>query len=187
MKIASGIYKGRSLIVPKSGVKPTSDKVRQAVINILKNDLPQARFLDIYSGTGAVGIEALSNGAAFACFIESAGRVYTVLKQNLELIVGDKSKYQTIKHNATQLSRELFGPDYRPFDIVFADPFYKDADDHFENVFHEAMAFLKDGGIFMIEHGQKDDYSAFEGFFSRKDYGDTSLSLFRKPPAEARS
>ena len=186
MKIASGIYKGKSLIVPKSGVKPTSDKVRQAIINILQNELPNARFLDLYSGTGAVGIEALSNGAAFACFVENAGRVYSVLKKNLEIIVGDKTRYQTIKHNATQLSIKLFGESYHPFDIIFADPFYEDTDYQFDDLYTEAMVFLKDGGLFMIEHGQKEDFSSFGGFKARKVYGDTILSIFQKDGRENR-
>jgi 16S rRNA (guanine966-N2)-methyltransferase len=178
MKIATGAYKGKNIAVPKSGIKPTSDKTRQAVINILQSDLKGSRFLDLYAGTGAVGIEALSNGAIFACFIESAGRTYTILKNNLETIVADKSLYKTIKHNVTQLTAEILNE--KPFDIIFADPFYKDSEDHFEDIYQIAFAFLNTGGIFIFEHGDRSDFSGFPGFVSRREYGDTSLTIFRK-------
>jgi 16S rRNA (guanine966-N2)-methyltransferase len=178
MKIAAGIHKGKSLQVPKSGIKPTSDKTRQAVMNILQNDLKGSRFLDLYAGTGAMGIEALSNGAVFACFIESAGRTYSILKNNLETIIADKTLYRTIKHNVTQLTAEIL--DEKPFDIVFADPFYKDSTDHFEDIYKIAMEFMQSHGIFIFEHGDKSDFSGFPGFQSRREYGDTSLTIFRK-------
>lgn len=180
MKISSGAYKGKSILVPKSGVKPTSDKVRQAVMNILQHEIKDVRFLDLYAGTGAVGIEALSNGAAFACFVENASRVYMLLKQNLEIIVADKTRYQTIKHNVTQLTPELFGEHFDLFDIVFADPFYKDAAPQFDTLYEIAMNSLKAGGIFLLEHGNKTDFSNYPDFTSRKDYGDTALTIFRK-------
>lgn len=182
MKIASGRFKGQSLIVPKFGVRPTSDKVRQAVMNILHPRLSGARFLDLYCGTGAVGIEALSNGAGFACFVEHAGRVYTILKQNLETIVQDRSLYSTIRQNVLNL-KEHFHPETFPkFDIIFADPFYRDADDHFEDLYHQAVEFLSPGGIFILEHGNKNSFSDYPLFQETKHYGDSVLSIFIKSP-----
>ncbi len=178
MKIASGIYKGKSLIVPKSGIKPTTDKVRQAVMNILQNKLKHSRFLDLFCGTGAIGIEALSNGAGFVCFVESAGKAYSILKNNLESIVQDKSSYRTIKHNVTQLDNEILGD--KLFDIVFADPFYIDLKPYFDEIFQIALSCLKEGGIFIAEHSSRDDLSYYPFFKEQKDYGDTRLSIFRK-------
>ena len=180
MRITSGIYKGREIEVPKSGVKPTSDKIRQAIINILKPELSGARLLELYCGTGAVGIEALSAGAAFACFVESNGKVYMVLKRNLEAIVGDKGKYRTVKHNVTQLEEILPVLDLGTFHVVFADPFYKDAYWQFEDLYKLAFRLLKPEGTFMLEHGSKDRFESFAGFVETRIYGDTALTLFRK-------
>ncbi len=179
MKIASGIYKGQSLIVPKSGVKPTTDKVRQAVMNILQGRLRGAEFLDLYCGTGAVGIEALSNGASYACFVESAEKLYRVLKKNLEAVVGDKSLYRTVKHNALLMTTDLME---RPlYDIVFADPFYREAVNHYDELYRVATGFLRPGGLFILEHSGKKNFSGFPCVHDRKTYGDTALTLFLKP------
>lgn len=182
MRIASGLYKGKEILYPPTGgVRPTSDKVRQALMNSLRDELRGARFLDLYAGTGAVGIEALSQGAGFACFVESAGRVYTVLKKNLETIVADPSKYMTVRHNAAQLNREVL--DTEPFHIIFADPFYRDAVFDFDPLHDAAFEYLAPGGIFIFEHSSKDDFASFRGFFCRREYGDTALSEFRKDKA----
>lgn len=176
MKISSGIYKGKSLIVPKSGIKPTSDKVRQAVMNILQNSIKHSHFLDLFCGTGAVGIEALSNGADFTCFIENSSKNYIILKKNLETIVQEKIKYKTIKHNAFQLNSELM--EGNTFDIIFADPFYKDLNIYFDELYSSAFPLLRKNGIFILEHGNKENFMDYPFFSSLKNYGDTSLSIF---------
>jgi 16S rRNA (guanine966-N2)-methyltransferase len=183
MKITSGDFKGRNLLVPERGVKPTSEKVRQAVISILRPYLSGASMLDLYCGTGAVGIEALSNGAAACCFIDHTYKMMSILKKNLENIVGDPSRTRVIKHNASTLA-EAFANDPAPpeFDIVFADPFYDDTRYVFERIHEGVFLFLKPGGIFIIEHGEKLDLSGYPGFSESRHYGDTYLSLFIKDP-----
>lgn len=184
MKIASGLYKSKPLIVPKSGVKPTSDKVRQAVMNILLNGetgLRGARFLDLYCGTGAVGLEALSNGASFVCFVENASKLYMILKKNIESMVEDPDSYRTIKHNAIQLDETFL--DAGSFDIIFADPFYAEAGGHYDELYKKAMLFLREGGVFILEHSSKKTFKTFPYFRDQKIYGDTSLSLFIKKAA----
>jgi 16S rRNA (guanine966-N2)-methyltransferase len=180
MKIASGRFKGKTLIVPKTGVKPTSEMVRQAVINITRPILNGARVLDLYCGTGAVGIETLSNGASFCCFIENSSKVYNLLKQNLANIVVDRETYKTIKHNARELNTEIFGDTDFRFDIIFADPFYKDTKYNFEHVHNFALEVLNDNSFFIIEHGSNLDFSSYEGFSRLHKYGDTCLSVFIK-------
>jgi 16S rRNA (guanine966-N2)-methyltransferase len=184
MKIASGLFKSKPLMVPKSGVKPTSDKVRQAVMNILQNGstgLRGSRFLDLYSGTGAVGLEALSNGASFVCFVENAPKLYMILKKNIESMVEDPSVYRTIKHNAVQLDESFLDRD--SFDIIFADPFYAEAENHYDELYKRAMSFLRPGGIFILEHSSKKTFGDFPGFREQKTYGDTSLTLFTREAA----
>lgn len=188
MKISSGLFKSKPLVVPKSGVKPTSDKVRQAVMNILLNGetslgagLRGARFLDLYCGTGAVGLEALSNGAAFVCFVENASKLYMILKKNIESMVDDPDCYRTIKHNAIQLDETFL--DAGSFDIIFADPFYAEAGNHYDELYKKAMLFLREGGVFILEHSSRKTFRAFPFFRDQKIYGDTSLSIFVKKAA----
>ncbi|MEJ5283930.1 MAG: 16S rRNA (guanine(966)-N(2))-methyltransferase RsmD [Brevinematia bacterium] len=180
MKVISGIYKGKEILVPKSGIRPTSDKVKQSIINILQPRLAGSRFLDLFAGTGAIGIEALSNGASFACFVENNHKSYIILKKNLENIVADKSNYETIKHNATQLVDLLISKNIEPFDIIFADPFYDDISWIFDNLIALIEKFLKNDGVFILEHRNKESFDYHKFFVEKRNYGDTTLSIFQK-------
>ncbi len=180
MKISSGIFKGQPLLIPKSGIKPTTDKVRLAVMNIIQNIVHDARFLDLYCGSGAIGIEALSNGAAFACFVEDASKNYMFLKKNVDNIVNDKLKYRTIKHNVLQLDELFKETAVEPFDIIFADPFYRDIENHFEELHSICFLYLKKNGLFILEHANKNNFSQYPFFVTEKHYGDTTLSIFSK-------
>lgn len=177
MHITTGIFKGKNLLTPTKGIRPTSERVRQALMNSLGQRLIGARFLDLFCGTGSVGIEALSHGASFVCFVEKAERNYIFLKQNLINLGIDKSLYKTIKTNIFTMKPEQIG---ETFDIVFADPFYEDVKDGFSLIHKLVWSILKVDGIFVCEHGQKDDLSHFQGFLETKSYGDSQLSFFRR-------
>lgn len=164
--------------MPRTGVKPTSEMVRQAVINITRPIINRSYFLDLFCGTGAVGIEALSNGADFCCFVEHSSKVYRLLRKNLETIVGDNSKYKSIKHNAVEFADGIPGVDTK-FDIIFADPFYKDTAYEFDRLYHFVFSILDDDGVFILEHSSKNDFSKYASFDKLHKYGDTCLSVFR--------
>ena len=180
MKVISGTYKGKEILLPKSGIRPTSEKVKQALINIFINEISNSRFLDLFAGTGAVGIEALSNGASFCCFVENNQKNYMLLKKNLENIIPYKTSYQTIKHNATQLEDLFISKKIDSFDIIFADPFYDDISWIFDYLINFAQKMLKVGGYFILEHNNKEDFSFHKFFIEVRNYGDTSLSIFKK-------
>ncbi|MGA2140925.1 MAG: RsmD family RNA methyltransferase [Brevinematales bacterium] len=180
MRISSGMFKGLPLEIPGSGIKPTTDKVRLAVMNIIQNMVSGSRFLDLYCGSGAIGIEALSNGAAFACFVEDSKKNYMFLKRNLDAIVQDSTKYRYIKHNVLALGDLFSKSPIESFDIIFADPFYRDAEFHFEELYKIAVDLLKPRGTFILEHGNKNKFSDYPFFTEEKRYGDTSLSIFKK-------
>ncbi len=180
MKVISGIYKGKEILVPKYGIKPTTDKVKQSIINILQSRMKGARFLDLYAGTGAVGIEALSNGASFACFLENNQKNYMILKKNLENIISDKTKFISIKHNVTQSLELLLSKGLTTFDIIFADPFYDDISWIFDDLMRLVENLLTPDGIFILEHRKKDNLEFHKFFVERRDYGDTILSIFQK-------
>lgn len=126
MRIVAGLAKGRRLAAPASGTRPTSDQAREGLFNTLaaSMSLDGARVLDLYAGTGAVGLEALSRGAAEAVFVESRRAALDVLRRNVAT-VGLPGARVVARPVAAFLDT---APD-EPFDLVFADPPYELDDD----------------------------------------------------------
>lgn len=123
MRIIAGNLKGRRLQAG-SGlvVRPTTGRVREALFNILAQRVPESRFLDLYAGTGAVGLEALSRGASLAVFVENDRRVAAILKRRLAE-TGLSGRGQVRLGKATAVITAL-GVEGRVFDLVFMDPPY---------------------------------------------------------------
>jgi 16S rRNA (guanine966-N2)-methyltransferase len=121
-RIVGGVARGRHLAVPPRGTRPTSDRAREALFNTLRAeiDIAGARVLDLYAGSGAVGLEALSRGAAAAVFVESDRRTAAVLAENVR---GIGLPGATIRRLAAENYLSAPGAD-EPFDLVFADPPY---------------------------------------------------------------
>jgi 16S rRNA (guanine966-N2)-methyltransferase len=138
VRIVGGLARGRRLAAPARGTRPTSDRVREALFNSLAGltELEGARLLDLYAGTGAVGLEALSRGAAEAVFVESGRAALGVLRRNVET-VGLPGARVIDRSAAGYLS----GPAEGPFDVVFADPPYAIEDDALAGV----LAALTEG------------------------------------------
>ncbi len=178
MRITSGSFKGKHLQVPKQGVAPTSEMLRQAIISILRPRLRDARMIDLCCGTGAVGIEALSNGAGWCLFVENSSKVYRFLHQNLEEIVADSTRYHCLMHNAAELSPDLLEESPASYDIVFADPFYHDTKDLLDKIYQFASQILRKDGILVLEHGQELDLSAYPAYTRTRKYGDSWISTF---------
>ncbi|SHF61003.1 16S rRNA (guanine966-N2)-methyltransferase [Jatrophihabitans endophyticus] len=125
-RIIAGQAKGRRLAVPGAGTRPTSDRAREGLFNTLAATMPLdgARVLDLFAGTGAVGLEALSRGAAAAVFVESNRRAVEVLRRNVETVGLPGARVVP-----APVSRFLGDGPGEPFDLVFADPPYADGDD----------------------------------------------------------
>lgn len=125
MRIISGSFKGRSLRSPASGdIRPTSDRLRESIFNMLahaySNPLDGARVLDLFAGTGALGLEALSRGAEFACFVEDSAEGRGLIKENIELL-GVAGQSKVFRRDATRMG--TVHPN-QPFSLVFCDPPY---------------------------------------------------------------
>lgn len=122
MRVIAGLQKGRRLVGPKGpGLRPTGDRVKEALFAILGARVEGARFLDLYAGTGAIGIEALSRGARWVTFVESNPTALRVLRANLDRCgLGGSADVQACRASAF-LRR---GAAESPYDIVFADPPY---------------------------------------------------------------
>ena len=125
MRIVSGEFRGRALLTPRSDdIRPTSDRTREAVFNVLAHRfadrLDGGRVLDLFAGTGALGLEAVSRGAAFCLFIEESAEGRGLVRGNVEAM-GLQGRTKLFRRDATNL-----GPagTVQPFDLMFADPPY---------------------------------------------------------------
>ena len=182
MRVVGGTLRGRALAAPASPViRPTADRLRESLFNILAHaygDLASgARVLDLFAGTGALGIEALSRGAAFALFVDESAEARALLRENVAALgLGGTSRI--FRRDATQL-----GPVHpvAPFSLGFLDPPYG------QGLAAKALASARAGGWFtsgaliVVEEAAKAQFAAPEGFteLERRRYDDSELVFLR--------
>jgi len=185
MRVTAGRFGGRALVAPDDArVRPTSDKVRQAVFNILEHKdfgvgfaLEGARVIDLFAGTGAMGIEALSRGARYCLFIDDNAESRALIRQNVEAF-GLTGVTKIWRRDATDLGPRSMD---QPFSLAFLDPPYR------KNLIAPALASLRDGGwlapnaIIVAETAEDEAVPATEGFTTLDDrlYGDTRVTILR--------
>jgi 16S rRNA (guanine(966)-N(2))-methyltransferase RsmD len=160
-------------------LRPTSDKVREALFSILGTRVPGARFLDLYAGTGAVGIEALSRGATMVTFVEADKRAGQLLRRNL--VSCQLLDQADIRIQRADVFTRRSEANRLPFDIVFADPPYAAIEEVtvFQQVWRGGLVSAE--GVMVIEqHSRVDMPAALERavLVRRYDYGDTALFLY---------
>jgi 16S rRNA (guanine(966)-N(2))-methyltransferase RsmD len=181
MRIIAGTLKGRRLAGPRSGaVRPTTDGLRETLFNILGTRVPDARVLDGYAGTGGIGLEAISRGAAGVTFVERDRRVIAVLRRNVEACGADARSTivcaDFLEARAGQAARG-------PFDIVFVDPPYEGAD--LPAIAEAAVSAAAPAGIVIVEHSRRRPSPEDAGTFTRVRLltaGDSALSFYTAPP-----
>jgi 16S rRNA (guanine966-N2)-methyltransferase len=178
MRVIAGSLGGRSLVAPKGlATRPTTDRVREALFSVL-GDVSGASVLDLYAGTGALGIEALSRGATRAVFVENARPALDALRRNLETL-GLRSVSTIVTNPVLRAVRGLTSTDR--FDLVFVDPPYADLKDAVQalEVVVGAKRCAEDVRV-VLEHASRDDGPEVKGlvFLATRRYGDTSLSLY---------
>src|SRR5438874_1828553 len=145
MRVIAGTFKGRRLKAPSwEGLRPTSDKLRETLFNILAARIAGARVLDGYAGTGAIGIEAISRGAARVVFVERDRRAQALIAENLAHC-GVTDGYVIIRASVARAIDDLHG---EPFDIMIFDPPY---DEPPENDLASAGEWLAAGGVLVLE------------------------------------
>lgn len=179
MRVLTGDLRGRRLKVPP-GVRPTEGRVREALASMWRGRLDGASVLDLFSGSGAVGLEALSLGASRVCFVDSAPRVLSALKENT---AGLKSSGKPVLEIVRgQLPEALNRRLWRPFDVIFADPPY--AFEEYDALLAAALPHLADGGEMILEHSIRSSWEDAEptGFAlaEQRTYGETRLSFFTR-------
>jgi len=183
LTVIGGALKGKRLILPKSGkVRPTSGLVREAVFNILMNEVEDTVVLDVFAGSGALGIEALSRGARAAVFVENDPEAIHTIEQNIRSC-GLTDSAKLLRQNAVQ-SLSILGTAGLMFDLVLMDPPYKANALYatLENL--GACGALRPGAIVVAEHPLKppvdEDACADIGFklADRRKYGKTLVYFF---------
>jgi 16S rRNA (guanine(966)-N(2))-methyltransferase RsmD len=179
VRVIAGTAKGRRLAVPRlRGLRPTGDRARESLFNVLAPRLTGCSFLDVFAGSGAVGIEALSRGAASAIFVERDARAAATLADNLALCgFGDAA--QIIRAPWRAAMRRL-GQRGTCFDVAFFDPPYDWAQTHTLLEELAAGSLLTGEGIVVVEHRTGSPPQATTGWQSLRvlQAGDTSFSFF---------
>jgi 16S rRNA (guanine966-N2)-methyltransferase len=180
MKIISGIYKGRSLQgFDIEGTRPTMDRVKESLFGMLQNNIPDSIVLDLFSGSGNLGLEALSEGAKEAYLVDSNHKAVTTIKRNIESIGIINTK--VLEMDYLRALKEL-REDNKKFDIIFLDPPYKT--DYIEKSLEkiEEYDLLKEDGIIVCESDLLDRiiYSNHYKSIKDKKYGDKYIVLLKK-------
>jgi len=187
MRITGGAFRGRTLFAPEDArVRPTSDKVRQAIFNILAHNdfgigfsLDGARVLDLFAGTGALGIEAISQGASYCLLVDDSAESRALIRKNVEALQLTGAT-KIWRRDATQLGPMPAGSG-GPFDLVFLDPPYRN------NLICRALAALLEGGwlaqsALLVAETAEDEvleaagYSVLDG----RLYGDTRIAFLHR-------
>ena len=182
MRIVGGRLRGRAIEAPKSqAIRPTADRLRESLFNILMHaygdPIEGARVLDLFAGTGALGIEALSRGAAFALFVDEGAEARALLRENVAALgLGGSSK--VFRRDATRL-----GPStpLEPFSLVFLDPPYG------KGLAEQALTSAREGGwltadaLIVVEEAANAGFKPPEGYeeLERRDYDDTQFVFLR--------
>lgn len=183
MRIVGGKFKGHSIAPPSgSATRPTTDRVRESVFNILAHgiadfELEGVRVLDLFAGTGAMGLEAVSRGARFCQFVEDSAEARGLIRKNADTL-GVIGLVKIWRRDATDLGP--CSPQPR-FDLVFADPPYGKGLG--EKALQSLIAggWLNPGGIVVLEESQKAAIKDFAGLalIDTRDYGDTTIRFYR--------
>ncbi len=181
MRVVGGELRGRTLSAPKGAkTRPTSDRVREALFDILAPVISGSTFLDAFAGSGAVGIEAASRGARRVVFLESDRRALLALRRNLEE-TGVKGKVIPL---TTSKGLIILAEDAEPFDLVFMDPPYRlatEAGTLAEKVVD--LGLLAEDGLLILEHAlQTPPAESLRGLETsdKRRYGNTNLSFYRR-------
>ena len=182
MRITGGEFRGRTVKTPSSGaLRPTQDRVRESLFNILSPEMPNASFLDLFSGSGAVGIEALSRGAGQVVFVDVDPRHIATARANLASIA-PAAKASFVRADVYAWIASYAGDG---FTIVFADPPYALGEQKGYRQFMDTLAernIVREGGLFIAEMtaSQSADEAAGWELLRDRKYGCTRICIWRR-------
>ena len=177
MRVITGEARGRKLKTLEGlDVRPTTDRVKEGLFNIIQFDLPEARFLDLFGGSGQIGIEALSRGARQAVFVDESRASCQVIRENLRA-TGFQERARVVQMDAAAYLGGAAGP----FDLAFLDPPYSSG--LLQRVLPLLAERMAPGGIILCEHLKEETLPEAAGRFFRKKeyaYGRIRLTLYRE-------
>jgi 16S rRNA (guanine(966)-N(2))-methyltransferase RsmD len=183
LRIIAGKYRGRRLKSPPSlETRPTSDRLRETLFNILAPRIKGARVLDLCAGSGAVGIEALSRGAAHAMFVDQSRPMCALIETNLAALDLDEDDFEVVVAEAMEFLRRRVKRGSDLFDIIFFDPPYAADYEVVLDYFGEhAERLLAEDGLVIVEHYRKNNLKAEFGglnLYRVIKQGDSCLSFY---------
>jgi 16S rRNA (guanine966-N2)-methyltransferase len=184
MRVIAGTYRSRVLKAPEGlATRPTSDRLRETLFNVLAPRIEGAAFLDLYAGSGAVGIEALSRGAARVEFVEKSAAALAVLRENLQKL-GLRSTVRVHAVSASQFLRTGRSSGRELYDVIFLDPPY-DADQEYAETLGllgaASQGLLAEDAVAVAEHRRKERLEDRYGALTRTrllEQGDAALSFY---------
>lgn len=165
-------------------VRPTSDRLRETLFNVLAPGIEEARFLDLCSGSGAVGIEALSRGAVHATFVDRSRRMCGLIESNLDLCGVPEDETDIVQAEASDFLGQAVRRKLRPWDIVFFDPPY--SNDYLavlELLGARTSEYLGEEGLLVVEHYHKNKLAEATGnlhCYRTLKQGDSALSFYQR-------
>ena len=182
MRIIAGLAKGMTLTVPHAGVRPTADRIREAVFSSLGVRVVGACVLDLFAGTGALGLEAASRGAASVTFVERNRESLASLEKNIEAFQKNRGIACSLALVRAEVAAQLknFAVDGETFQLVFADPPYGNAA---QGLLGDASLprLLGKDGLFILESAKRDGLTLREPWEKMREsvYGDTRVDFLR--------
>jgi 16S rRNA (guanine(966)-N(2))-methyltransferase RsmD len=183
MRIISGTAKGRTLFAPAGEeTRPTSDKIRGSVFNIIGQRVYDAQVLDLFGGTGALSLEAISRGAAHAVIVDQARAAIQVIERNAHNVAKEDfdKRVRILKSDYRSAIGQLEG---RVFDLIFLDPPYRMVDAYADALLRlNSMGCISDSALIVLERQKAAQVGLPEGFesFDTRFYGETAVEFVRK-------
>jgi|SRR5215510_5302891 len=184
MRVIAGRYRGRKLKSPPSDrTRPTSDRLRETLFNVLAPRIEGARFLDLCAGTGAVGIEALSRGAAHATFVDQSRQMCALMETNLDALGIDETEFEIVTAEASEFLRRYAKKENPTFDVIYFDPPYAAERYGMINLVSDMGGqLLTADALLIVEHHKKKELADVFGKMRRYrelKQGDAVLSFYR--------
>jgi 16S rRNA (guanine(966)-N(2))-methyltransferase RsmD len=183
MRVIAGKYRGRNLKSPPSlEVRPTSDRLRETLFNVIAARIENTRFLDLCAGSGAVGIEALSRGASHVTFVDRSKKMSALIASNLELCRVSAIESTVVSATAADFLDRTKKVNHESWDVVFFDPPY--AEDYMpvlERIGSNLEKLLADDGLVIVEHDKRKLLPEIVGSLKRTrvlKQGDSALSFY---------
>lgn len=190
MRVIAGKYKRRILVAVdgKDITRPTSDRIKENMFNLISNDIDDAVVLDLFAGSGSLGIEALSRGAKKVIFVEKNTQAVIAIQSNLDSLKIDRDQYTIVKSDVTSFLSGKYLKDKEKIDLIFADPPYKS--DWYDKALLEVQqsALTADSCLFVLEmpiernmqNMSKDETELSWSPILARDYGKTRLEIWKK-------